>query len=393
MNVLIVADSFKGSLSSAEVGQAIAEGFQKGSDPLACRVIPIADGGEGMVEALVSGCRGSLVYETVRGPLGKPVDAAFGVLPDGVAVIEMAQTSGLLLIPEEERNPLITSTYGTGELIRAALDKGFRRLVVGIGGSATNDGGAGMARALGARFLDRTGNELPEGGAALSGLARIDLDALDPRLKESDIVVACDVSNPLCGPLGASRVFGPQKGADENDVEILEAALRHYGAVLSGCVGFDVTEMAGAGAAGGLGAGLFAFCGARPKAGIEVVLELLKVRDYAREADLIVTGEGCIDETSLHGKLISGVGALAAELGKTAIAFSGAVKVELSALRQRGIACAIPICDGPLSLEYSCTHARQLLVSAAERSAALITVGRDAVQNADGGPGQKQNRE
>ena len=283
MRVVIAPDSFKGSLSAQAAAEAMARGVETVFPDAELRLVPIADGGEGTVDALVSATGGKLLETQVAGPLGEPVLARWGVLGDGVtAVIEMAAASGLSLVPAARRDPRLTSTRGTGELLRAALDAGLRRLVVGIGGSATSDGGAGMARALGIRFLDPAGRELPEGGAALARLERIDLGGTDPRLAGAEILVACDVDNPLTGPRGAAAVYGPQKGATREAVAALELALERYARVGAIATGRDVASIPGAGAAGGLGAGLLLFTQARLRPGVEIVLEATRFDELVR---------------------------------------------------------------------------------------------------------------
>src|SRR5437763_14973590 len=278
MRILIAPQALKGSLSAAETAHAIATGVQAATPDATVTELPIADGGEGTVEAMVAATDGKIIRVTVTGPLGEPVDAFFGMLGgslQGTAVIEMAAASGLPLVPPERRDPRITTTRGTGELIRHALDLGCRRLLIGIGGSATNDGGAGMVQALGAHLLDEQGQELPPGGAALAHLSRIVCDTLDPRLRDTVVQVACDVDNPLCGPNGAAAIYGPQKGATPTMVRELDDALRHYAEIIQHDLGVDVLDLPGSGAAGGLGAGLVAFLDARLLPGSRMVLDAL----------------------------------------------------------------------------------------------------------------------
>ncbi len=294
MKILVAPQALKGSLDAPAVAAAIAAGLRRALPDVEIVALPIADGGEGTVEALVAATGGSVRHSRVTGPLGEPVQARFGLLgaradEDGpTAIIEMAAASGLPLVPEDRRDPRVTTTYGTGELMLAALEAGARHLLVGIGGSATNDGGAGMAQALGAHLLDAAGHELPRGGAALAHLARIDVAGLDPRLHGGDITVLSDVENPLCGPHGASAVFGPQKGATQAMVSELDTALAHYAAILRHDLGADVADRPGAGAAGGLGAGLMAFLGARLRPGAEAVLEAIGLAGHLAGAALAV---------------------------------------------------------------------------------------------------------
>ncbi len=375
MHILIVPDSFKGSLSSTQVGERIRDGLRSVLPQASFRLLPVADGGEGTVEAVSAAAGGTAYSVQVAGPMGNPVSAQYAVLPDGTAVLEMAQASGLPLVPLPLRDPGRATTRGTGELISAALDQGCSRILIGIGGSATNDGGAGMARALGARFLDRNGQELAEGGGALEGLDRIDLSGLDPRLARAEFLVASDVTAPLCGPQGASLVFSPQKGASPQQAARLDRCLAHYGQVLEATFHRPLVNLPGAGAAGGLGAGLMAFCNAQLQPGIDIIFDLLHLEQEAAQADLIVTGEGCIDATSATGKLLSGVGRLARQYQKPAIAFAGAVALADADLQAIGLQAAIPICDGPMALEDSLSQASALTFQAAQRTARLIRLG------------------
>ncbi len=375
MNILILSDSFKGSLTSAEAGECIRRGFAAVFPDAVCRVLSMADGGEGTVEALVAGVGGRYHTVPVHDPLGRPMEAQLALLSDGTAVIEMAAASGLALLREEERDPARTSTYGTGELIRAALDLGAKQLFIGIGGSATNDGGMGMARALGAEFFDKAGAALPEGGLALRELDRIDVCGLDPRLKSVPVAVACDVTNPLTGKNGASWVYGPQKGADEVMCAALDAALSNYGAHLHTLCGCDVAAQPGAGAAGGLGAGLIAFCGGELKPGIDEITRLLRLDEKVQWADLVLTGEGQIDRTSAMGKVLSGIGALGVKYGKPVTAFGGGIGEGADAVLDAGVTAYTSITGGPMALADAIERAPALLEAAAERAARLIQTG------------------
>jgi glycerate kinase len=375
LRVLIIPDSFKGSASSLEVAQAISAGFGVVRPQDERRILPVADGGEGTVTALVEGCGGSYQSCTVHGPLGAPTEAVFGLLADGTAIIEMAQASGLPLVPVDQRDPTQTSTYGTGELILRALDLGCRRIIMGIGGSATNDGGAGMACALGAKFLDKKGKSFLPVGGALAQLDAIDCTGLDPRLAHTQFLVASDVTNPLCGPTGASAVYGPQKGATPEQVVQLDAALARYAQVLSAAFHRDVSDLPGAGAAGGLGAGLMAFCSAQLSPGIEILFQMLHLEEQVAWADLILTGEGRVDATSLNGKLLSGVGALARQYQKPVVALTGSIGQGSASLLDAGISAVIPISDGPITLDESLARGPELISAAAERIARLLTIG------------------
>ncbi|HIE53280.1 MAG TPA: glycerate kinase [Armatimonadetes bacterium] len=375
MKIVIAPDSFKGSLSAAEVAATMAEGVRAVWPDAELELIPLADGGEGTVEALVAATQGRIVRKTVTGPLGEPVEAYLGVLGDGrTAVIEMAAASGLPLVPPDRRDPRVTTTYGTGELLRAALEEGCRTLIVGIGGSATNDGGAGLAQALGARLLDAAGKDLPPGGAALANLARIDVSSLDPRLREAQVRVACDVNNPLCGPEGASAVYGPQKGATPEMVQQLDAALAHYAEIVARDLGREVKNVPGAGAAGGLGAGLMAFADARLESGIDLVLEAVRFEERVQGADLILTGEGKIDRQALYGKTLSGVAQIARQYRLPVLAFGGGVAQDAYVLLEHGITALFGITPRPLTLEEALAQARPLLRQATEQVCRALAV-------------------
>jgi glycerate kinase len=333
----------------------------------------MADGGEGTVDALVAATGGRIVSVRVTGPLGEPVDSFFGILGDGeTAVIEMAAAAGLHLVPPEKRNPMVTTTYGVGELMRAALDAGCRRLIIGIGGSATNDGGAGMAQALGVRLLDEQGNEIGFGGGALERLARLDLSDFDRRVWDAEILVACDVTNPLTGPNGASAVYGPQKGATPEMVRQLDANLRHYAAVLQRDLGVEVETVAGAGAAGGLGAGLLAFCRAQLRRGVELVIHAVRLPERVQKADLVITGEGCLDFQTGFGKVPHGVAQVAKRYGKSVIALVGQLGEGAERCRQWGIDACFPILSKPMSEQEAMANAIPLLRRAAEELGWLL---------------------
>jgi glycerate kinase len=331
--ILIAPDSFKGSLIARDAAAAIERGVKEVLPDSIAIQHPISDGGEGLVDILTTALQGTFVTSEVQGPLpGQRVKARWGLSEDrSTAIIEMAEAAGLGLVPEDKRDPKITTTYGVGELIRAALDAGASSLVIGIGGSATNDGGAGMAQALGVRFLDGNGKPLAGGGAALAKLGRIDVQKKDPRLGAIKVIVASDVQNILCGEQGASAVFGPQKGATSADVKILDAALLQYGQLVRSTLGIDVLHIRGSGAAGGLGAGLVAFCDAVLKRGIDVVLEATKFDDHLRAADLVITGEGRIDEQVRFGKALSGVIERANRAGVPVLAIAGSLEGDRSA--------------------------------------------------------------
>lgn len=373
MRIIVAPDSYKGSVSAVAVAAAMARGIAKVFPEATVHQLPIADGGEGTVDALIAATGGRRRETEVCGPLGEPVRACWGVLGDGqTAVIEMAAASGLPRVPEARRDPRRASTYGTGELIRAALDAGLRQIIIGIGGSATNDGGAGMARALGVRFIDAAGNLLPEGGAALAKLRRIDRTALDPRLASCTLVVACDVDNPLCGPRGASAVFGPQKGASPEVVAELDAALAHYAEVVRAATGRDVASMAGAGAAGGLGAGLLWFTPAVLRPGVDIVLDAVGFSNLVDGAAFVVTGEGQTDFQTAFGKAPVGVARLAAQAGVPVFCLSGSLGEGAGCVLERDIASVLSICDRPMSLD-ECMRSGELLIEAgAERLCRVI---------------------
>lgn len=385
MRFLIAPDSFKGSLSALAAAQCMERGARAVFPQAVCDLLPMADGGEGTVDAMVGATGGSLRSLTVSGPLGTPVTARFGILGDGkTAVIEMAAASGLPLLRNEELDPLRASTYGTGELIRAALAElhtGRRghaqrpRLIIGIGGSATNDGGAGAAQALGARFLNKAGRDIPPGGAALANLAAIDLAALDPLLKETELLVACDVDNPLCGRRGASAVFGPQKGATPEMVTQLDEALAHYAVLAAEVTGRDIAELPGAGAAGGLGAGLLFFTRALLKPGIEIVLEATDFITRAKNADIVLTGEGRSDFQTAYGKAPVGVAREAKRFGKPVICISGALGDGVEAVYEQGIDALADAVTGVLSLAECMENAGPMLEKAAERTLRAVKAG------------------
>ncbi len=376
MRIVIAPDSFKGSASAEAVAEAMARGVRAVFPGAELRTVPIADGGEGTVEALVSATRGRTVEARVTGPLGEPVAARWGVLGDGTtAVVETAAASGLPLVPAGRRDPRLATTRGTGELVRAALDAGLRRLVLGLGGSATNDGGTGLARALGIRFLDAAGQELPEGGAALARLERIDLSGADPRLPGLELLVACDVDNPLTGPRGASAVYGPQKGASPAVVAELDLALARFARVAAEATGRDVAGAPGAGAAGGLGAGLLFFTPARLRPGVEIVLEATGFEALVRGAALVLTGEGRTDAQTAMGKAPVGVAAVARRHGVPVICLSGGLGDGADEVLAHGVDALSGIVPGPLALEQAMREAPALIEAAAARACRLVKVG------------------
>jgi glycerate kinase len=366
VHVVIAPDKFKGSLTAVQAADAIASGVLSASPTASVHALPVADGGEGTVEAVVAA--GFTRCElTVRGPTGTAVEAAYA-LRGGTAVIEMAEASGLGRLPDAEPAPLTASTYGTGQLVAAALDAGARSIVLGIGGSATTDGGAGMAQALGARLLDGSGAELAPGGAALVDLDRIDVGGLDPRIAAAEVTVACDVDSPLVGPAGAAAVYGPQKGASERDVAVLDAGLGRLAEVVRRDLGIDVAQLPGAGAAGGLGGGAVCFVRAELTSGIDLLLDLLGVHEAIRGADLVVTGEGSLDEQSLAGKAPVGVARAASPLGVPVVALCGRVAVAPADLHGAGIGKAWSLLDLEPDIDRAQRGAYALLARLAERA-------------------------
>ncbi|WP_338833998.1 Glycerate 2-kinase [Moorella humiferrea] len=374
--IVIAPDSFKESLDAPAVAAAIAAGIKRVFPDAETVMVPMADGGEGLTSTMVAATGGRTITTTVTGPLGQPVQATWGILGDGTTgVVEMAQASGLPLVPREKRNPLYTTTYGTGELIAQALDAGCRRLIVGIGGSATNDGGAGMAQALGVRLLNAEGKDIGRGAIGLEELNRIDIEGLDPRIKETEILVACDVDNPLCGPRGASAIYGPQKGATPEMIPRLDAALARLADVIKRDLGKDVRELPGAGAAGGLGAGLVAFLGATLRRGIDLVMETLDLDGIlAKGADLVITGEGEINHQTAFGKVPAGVARLAGKYGIPVVALAGSIGEGAATVYDHGIKGFMSIVPRPLPLAYCLENAATLLTDAAERLMRLLTV-------------------
>ena len=370
MNILIAIDSFKGSITSQKAAEAIRRGILSADPAAEVTAIPVADGGEGTVDTLVTGLGGEMIEHTVTGPLGTPVTAKYGWLPvQKTAVFEMAQAAGLPLVPEKLRDPMQTTTFGVGELLRDALDRGYRRFVLGIGGSATNDCGLGMLTALGCRFLDERGKEVHIFGADVEKVAAMDLSGLDSRLDQCEILVACDVENPLCGPNGASHVFAPQKGASPGTVERMDAAHRKFAHLVRDTLGVDAANFPGAGAAGGLGFALKAFLGAEMHPGVSLILDTLDFDAAVQKAHLVITGEGRLDHQSAMGKLPCGVARYAKRYGKPVVALCGCVTEGAAACLDQGIDAYFPIPGGPCTPE-----------EAMESSAAAANLTRTAQQ-------------
>jgi glycerate kinase len=374
MRIVIAPDSFKECLSATQVAFAISEGIKKTVPEAEIICIPIADGGEGTVEALVTATVGKVIQVASVDALNRPIQSFYGILGDSkTAVIEMAAASGLELIAPEDRNPMITSTYGTGLLLKAAMEAGFTEIILGIGGSATNDGGAGMAQALGFKLLDKNNNQISFGGGSLGELHRIDFSNVNPLLQKVKITVACDVQNPLLGTFGASRVYGPQKGGTPEMVETLEKNMTHFAQVLQQEFGFDYANIPGAGAAGGLGAGLMAFCKAEMLAGFNLISKLTCLEEHIQNASLVFTAEGKIDSQTAFGKTISGVAQSGKKYQVPVIALAGIVEGDLKNLYKQGLTSAFAIANRPMSMEESKANAAQLLVSASEQIMRLVS--------------------
>ena len=350
MKVVFAIDSFKGSISGREAAEAAALGVKDIYPDAECVICPVADGGEGTAAAMIEGAGGEYRYSTVADPLGRPVRAAWGILPSGAAVIEMSAASGITLVSEEERDVMASDTYGVGEIILAALDAGVRSFVIGIGGSATNDGGVGMLRALGFGFFDKRGVEIKRGAGGLADLARIDLSGADPRLKECSVTVASDVKNPLTGERGATRIYGPQKGVTGELIPKLDAYLAAYARLTRELIPEADADMPGAGAAGGLGFALSAYLGAEMRSGADLVFEITGLESKLCDADLVITGEGRMDAQSAMGKLPQRVADLAKRHGKTVIALAGSVADGAEALSASGIDAVFSVLRSPMSL-------------------------------------------
>jgi glycerate kinase len=366
MKIVIAPDSFKESLSAPKVAAAIAQGFIQASPDVRCVCIPMADGGEGTVEAILAATGGESRVNVVEDALGRPIQARWGWLPGKIAIIEMACAAGLEHVAVAERDPLRASSFGVGQLIHHALDLGAKHIVLGLGGSATNDAGAGMLQALGLALLDAQGMPLAPGGAALTKLARIDSRSFDSRLKDIQVTIASDVNNPLCGLKGASAIFGPQKGATPEQIHILDAALEHFADQCAAALGEDHRFAPGAGAAGGLGFAARAWMQARFRPGVEVVAELGGLASAIEGAQLVITGEGRMDAQTLHGKTPMGVAKIAQAAGVPVIAIAGSLGEGYQALYQTGIVAAFSLTSGPMSLEQACANAEQLLKDRAQ---------------------------
>ena len=379
MRIVIAPDSFKGCLNALNVARAMSRGAQRVYPASVIDLIPMADGGEGTVEAILSAVSGEQIESKVTDPLGRPITAAYGLIDKGrTAIIEMAAASGLTLLHDQEKNPRITSTQGTGELIRDALDRGVKKILLGIGGSATNDGGAGLAVALGVRLLDGQGNELPPGGAALADLSNIDMSGLDPRLSQVKIEVACDVQNPLCGSEGASAVYGPQKGANPDDIRVLDRALENFGERLSKIAGVNLLKLTGGGAAGGLGAGVVGFLGAKLRPGSQMVLEVANAEEKIKRADLVLTGEGRTDYQTAYGKAPAGVATLAKKFDVPVLVVSGSVEGPPDLLADVGVASCFSVSERPATMEEAYRNAEDQLERAVWRILTVWKLGQES---------------
>ncbi|WP_318459634.1 glycerate kinase [Photobacterium leiognathi] len=377
MKIIIAPDSYKESLTAMEVATAIENGFRQVIPNAEYIKLPMADGGEGTVQSLVDASNGTIIERSVTGPLGEQVNGFFGLMGDGkTAIIEMAAASGLHLVSPELRNPMLTTSFGTGELILAALDKGVEHIIVGIGGSATNDGGIGMAQALGVRFLDENNKQISYSGGALDRLHHIDISDIDPRLAKVKLEVACDVDNPLCGEKGASQVFGPQKGATPEMVVQLDTNLAHYAEIIKRDLGTDVKDMAGAGAAGGMGAALLGLFNAQLRPGIEIVMDAVNLADVLQDADLVITGEGRIDSQTIHGKTPIGVARTAKRFNKPVIGIAGSLSYDCNIVHEHGIDAVFSVVPRSVNLAEALAEAAINVELTARNVAAIYTLGR-----------------
>ncbi|MFX3636631.1 MAG: glycerate kinase [Candidatus Pristimantibacillus sp.] len=368
MNIVIAPDSFKGSLSARGVGLAIEKGIKRAKIESVTKVIPMADGGEGTMECLIDATGGRFIRIAVQNPLGRIIDSGFGILGDGTTcVIEMAMSSGLYLIEQEERNPLITTTYGVGELIKAALDYGCRNFILAVGGSATNDGGAGMLQALGVNLLDAEGHQIPYGGGSLDKIIEINTKGLDSRLVDCKFTVACDVDNPFIGPKGASEVFGPQKGASPDMVKLLDQNLKHFADMIERTQGVAIHHLPGTGAAGGLSGGILAFLNGELESGIAMVTRVTGLEEAVRGADLVITGEGQVDYQTAYGKTPFGVARIASSHGVPVILIAGSVGNGIDSLYEHGVSAVVSMVNRPMTLDEAMQMAEPLLEEAAEQ--------------------------
>jgi glycerate kinase len=373
--IVLAPDSFKESMTAKEACEAMERGIKKVNANINCIHVPMADGGEGTMQSLVDATGGEIYSLNVIGPLGNEVKAMYGILGDGeTGILEMASASGIHLVAAERRNPLVTTTFGTGQLIKACLDHGVKKLLIGIGGSATNDGGAGVIQALGGKLLDKEGKELGFGGEELGKLTTIDLTNFDERLKDVEIEVACDVNNPLCGERGASNVFGPQKGATPEMISVLDLNLRHYASVIKEQMNKDVLGIPGAGAAGGLGAGLMAFLNGKLKKGIDMVIEYSGLEEKVKSADMVWTGEGSIDFQTQYGKTPLGVATIAKNYNKPVVALAGKIGEDIDILYSKGIDSIFGIMKGVTTIEEALEKGQENIERTAENIIRMINI-------------------
>ena len=366
MKIVIAPDSFKESMTAVEAAEHIEKAIKKVDETVTTVKVPLADGGEGTVDALVHSQNGKVVTHTVTGPLGDKITARYGIIHDKIAVIEIAAVVGLSLVPAEKRNPMKTTTYGIGELIDHALNQGIRSFFIGLGGSCTNDGGIGMAQALGAEIVNKDGEPVTFGGDGLAQVASVSIKGLDERLKQCTFQVASDVTNPLTGPDGATYIYGPQKGATNEMLARLDKAMRSYAAVLKRDVGIDVTSTTGAGAAGGLGAACIAFFGATLTRGIDLLAEMTNIEAHIKSADLVITGEGKIDDQTMFGKTPVGVANMAKNYGVPVIAMTGANKITSPNIYETGITAIFPIINEPMDLQKAMKESTSNIEKATE---------------------------
>ena len=376
MKIILAPDSFKGTFSSMEVINHLERGITKLFPDAEIVKLPIADGGEGTLEAIVAAIGGEMHEKLVIGPLGKKVKAKFA-MKDAIAIIEMAESSGITLIHDCEKNPLITTTYGLGELILEALELGAKEMIIGIGGSATNDGGIGMLQALGVEFKDEAGALIGYGGKYLSEINDISVEKIDSRIKDVKITVICDVTNPLTGPAGATYTYGPQKGANSEQLDFLEKGMQHYESLLRKQFGVDASKIPGTGAAGGLGAALVVFLSARLTPGIETILDLVAFDEQAESADLVITGEGCIDGQSIYGKVPIGIGKRCLNKKAKVIVLAGSVGLDADQVYAYGIDAIFPTIDKPMSFAEVKENASEILDTAIDRMLRVIQLGMD----------------
>ena len=375
MKIIISPQGFKGGISGLEAAKAIERGVLAAAPDTETVLLPVADGGDGTLHALVDATGGEIFISTVTGPINHQLEAQWGVMGDGrTAVIEMARASGLAMVPQRRRNPNTTTTLGTGQILKEAIERGFNRIIVGLGGSATNDAGAGMATALGAKFMDSEGNALPPGGAALARLDRIDTSGLIDCLSGVEIVGATDVTNPLCGPTGASEIFGPQKGASKEVVAELDSALANFARVVKRDLGVDVLDVPGAGAAGGLGAGLIAFVGGTLQSGIDMVCQVLEFDRHLEGADLVFTGEGRADKSTVFDKAPVGVARHAMAHGVPSILLAGSLGEGHEELYEHGVASILCISDGAMTFQQALGRTGKMLQGTAERAVRIFLI-------------------